>query len=192
MQGVAGENGGERGREKQSANLQILHHGHQQGRWACSNRTQGDGNYYHRSHCRSPRPTTVPAPPAGPREQHLEAHACQRLGCRGRSKAWSSLGPGTAARPPGQLRTPWKPCPHWGLTQRPGRTRCSQTASSQVGPQAGESRRARAWAQQCHFPVRWALGQLHHLRGPNFIESSSSTHCLVTVWWCLIWVTWWD
>lgn len=79
-----------------------------------------------------------------------------------------------------------------GSDTKARKTRCSQTASSQVGPQAGKSRRARAWAQQCHFPVRWALGQLHHLRGPNFIESSSSTHCLVTVWWCLIWVTWWD
>lgn len=149
MQGVAGENGGERGREKQSANLQILHHGHQQGRWACSNRTQGDGNYYPRSHCRSPRPTTVPAPPAGPREQHLEAHACQRLGCRGRSKAWSSLGPGTAARPPGQPRTPWKPCPHWGLTQRPGR----QDAHKQ-------------------HPPRWALRQ-ERVGGPGPGPSSA-------------------
>ena len=57
---------------------------------------------------------------------------------------------------------------------------CLESTSSQEDTQVGKSRRARVRAQQSHFPVRRALGQLGRLTGPNFTESSSPTHCSET------------
>lgn len=76
----------------------------------CSNQTQGDGSYHHRSHATAPPPTS-----AGSRAQEaqcLEGHACQRLRGVGEKQ---SLGLSRALeqwrRPPGQLCAPGKPSP---------------------------------------------------------------------------------
>ena len=170
--------GGSRGkrREMQSANLQVLHHRHQQGRWTCSNRTQGDGDYHHRSHGRNPHPAIVPAPPVGPRSSVWRAMPARDSGAWGEAKpgALQGLGEQHGLQDSHALR---KPCLDWGLTQRPGRTSCQDSTSSQAGPWAGRSgRSARVWVQQSPFPVRWASGQPCCLTGPDFTESSSPTH----------------
>lgn len=101
---MAGEDGGERGREKQSANLQVLHHGHQQGRWTCSNQTQGDGNYHHRSHRSSPSPTTEPSLPVGPGEQHLGGPCLPETWVQGEKQSLVLSGAWNSSLPSGTTR----------------------------------------------------------------------------------------
>lgn len=99
-----------------------------------------------------PKPLQQPQPnhraitASGAREQRLgKGEACLPETVQGEKQSLVLAGPGAAAWPPGQPRTPWKPCPDWGLTQSVERTSCWESLTSQLRPQAGRSRRARDW-----------------------------------------------
>lgn len=85
---------------------------------------------------RQPSPNHRAKAVSGARGAVSGGHACQRLGCRGEAKPGALWGLDQRPGVP-DTHAPHRSHVLTGLTQRLGRTSCSESPSSQAGPQAG-------------------------------------------------------
>lgn len=119
----------------------------------------------------------TPPVPAGPQEQRLEGHACQRLGCRGRSKARGSpraRNSSTASR----TSASWKLGSDWAVPEA-GTDLLLALTSSQAGTQQGEGEEGQGLGTAVPLPSQAGLRPTvppHRA----LTKPTSPTHCSET------------